>query len=182
MNQADEKRIKERVAGLVTDWAAYRHPAFTGTDAAEFVDAIAVAHVITEEAKLNLRRWVTVARRAGVPWLDIGNALGISKQAAQQRYGAIATKRNPPEKPKRGIIQVDAGRANELLILTREGRRGHELIGITETTLFFRRTKHIWEYQRVIESSLEIHRMSNDGWKHVRDVFPFSYFKRVPQH
>lgn len=31
---------------------------------------------------------VSAARAAGVPWSRIGEALGVSKQAAQQRYGA----------------------------------------------------------------------------------------------
>ena len=31
---------------------------------------------------------VSAARAAGVPWSKIGDALGVSKQAAQQRYGA----------------------------------------------------------------------------------------------
>jgi hypothetical protein len=36
-----------------------------------------------------VRRWlVDDARTAGLPWSGIGEALGISKQAAQQRYGA----------------------------------------------------------------------------------------------
>ena len=30
---------------------------------------------------------VSAARAAGVPWSTIGDALGVSKQAAQQRYG-----------------------------------------------------------------------------------------------
>jgi hypothetical protein len=33
---------------------------------------------------------VEAARRAGIPWKRIGAELGISAQAAQQRYGAIA--------------------------------------------------------------------------------------------
>lgn len=179
MEQAEEKLIRDKIAGLVTDWAAYRQPAFTGEKLSEFVDAIAVAHLVTEEAKANLRRWVAVARRAGVSWLDIGRTLGISKQAAQQRYGALPTDENPPGKPARGLILLSAGAANELETLRREGRRGHELIDVTESTLFLRRTKHLWEYKKLVESSLEIHRMPQEGWRHIRDVFPFSYFKRI---
>jgi FAD/FMN-containing dehydrogenase len=32
---------------------------------------------------------VSAARRAGLPWKKIGSELGISGQAAQQRYGPI---------------------------------------------------------------------------------------------
>lgn len=33
---------------------------------------------------------VVAARRAGLPWKRIGEQLGTSAQAAQQRYGALA--------------------------------------------------------------------------------------------
>jgi hypothetical protein len=38
-------------------------------------------------AELNLRRQVQVARRDGHSWSAIGYALGVTKQAAQQRFG-----------------------------------------------------------------------------------------------
>ncbi len=33
---------------------------------------------------------VVTARAAGIPWVKIGELLGTSAQAAQQRYGAVA--------------------------------------------------------------------------------------------
>ena len=33
---------------------------------------------------------VVAARNAGIPWAKIGQLLGTSAQAAQQRYGAVA--------------------------------------------------------------------------------------------
>jgi hypothetical protein len=38
-------------------------------------------------AELMLRRNVATARRTGHSWASIGFALGISRQAAQQRFG-----------------------------------------------------------------------------------------------
>lgn len=38
-------------------------------------------------AELNLRRQVAVARRHGHSWAAIGFVLGITRQAAQQRFG-----------------------------------------------------------------------------------------------
>ena len=40
-----------------------------------------------EVAGLRLRRQVAEARRAGHSWAVIGASLGISRQAAQQRFG-----------------------------------------------------------------------------------------------
>lgn len=179
MEQNDEKLIREKTRHLVTDWAALRQPVFKGTTR-DFADAVAVAQLVLEEAGSNLRQWVSAARRAGVSWLEIGTALGISKQAAQQRYGAIVRPAAcPAEAPHRGIIQRSAGTAEELALLRREGARGHELVDATEVTLFFRRTRSIWEYTKALEASLDAYRLSKDGWVCVRSIFPFSYFKRV---
>jgi hypothetical protein len=35
----------------------------------------------------SIRLQVATARDAGASWAEIGRALGVSKQAAQQRYG-----------------------------------------------------------------------------------------------
>ena len=42
-----------------------------------------------KEASENLERCVIACRRLGLSWVAIGEALGVSKQAAQQRYGRI---------------------------------------------------------------------------------------------
>jgi hypothetical protein len=40
-----------------------------------------------KQAEAMLRRQVDVARRAGHSWAAIGVALGVTRQAAQQRFG-----------------------------------------------------------------------------------------------
>ena len=41
-------------------------------------------------AELTLRRQVDAARKNGHSWAGIGYALGVSRQAAQQRFGGAA--------------------------------------------------------------------------------------------
>jgi hypothetical protein len=51
------------------------------------ISHIVQANADVKNAELMLRRRVAVARRAGHSWASIGLALGISRQAAQQRFG-----------------------------------------------------------------------------------------------
>jgi len=48
---------------------------------------VKVAHRELSMAELNLRHRVAVARRNGHSWAAIGLMLGITRQAAQQRFG-----------------------------------------------------------------------------------------------
>jgi hypothetical protein len=59
-------------------------------------DEVAVAEHLLRRAALararserQISEAVAAARRAGISWKRIGNELGISAQAAQQRYGAV---------------------------------------------------------------------------------------------
>jgi hypothetical protein len=50
--------------------------------------AVASLGALAEEAEHALEKRVADARRAGAAWSALGDALGITKQAAQQRFGA----------------------------------------------------------------------------------------------
>lgn len=51
------------------------------------VVALAQAHDIRRQIDLESVRLVQLARTDGSSWSDIGGALGVSAQAAQQRFG-----------------------------------------------------------------------------------------------
>ena len=55
-------------------------------DAVHFRRIIAARKAV-DSADQELRDAVAAAREAGDPWLIIGAALGVSKQAAYQRFG-----------------------------------------------------------------------------------------------
>lgn len=46
-------------------------------------NSVAIAQAFTDDLPI----FVNAARRNGATWEQIGNALGVSRQAAQQRYG-----------------------------------------------------------------------------------------------
>ena len=51
------------------------------------LDALASIHNVTYRAELATAQTVDAARAEGATWSTIGMALGMTKQAAQQRYG-----------------------------------------------------------------------------------------------
>lgn len=51
------------------------------------LEALAAADVLVQVVELWRTRLVTLARRRGARWTEIGRALGVSKQAAHERYG-----------------------------------------------------------------------------------------------
>lgn len=61
-----------------------------GDDKQRAVWTIATWKVAQEDAERQITKAVTKARREGVSWFHIGATLGISKQAAQQKYGETA--------------------------------------------------------------------------------------------
>lgn len=61
-----------------------------GDDKQRAVWRIATWKVAQEAADREITQAVTKARREGVSWFHIGETLGISKQAAQQKYGETA--------------------------------------------------------------------------------------------
>lgn len=54
----------------------------------EALEALAAADVLAQVVELWRSRLVTLARQRGARWTDIGRSLGVSKQAAHERYGA----------------------------------------------------------------------------------------------
>ena len=60
---------------------------YSDLDASVEAKLAGLAYVL-EEVDVMIRRQVRSARSQGVTWEQIGNHLGVSKQAAQQRFGA----------------------------------------------------------------------------------------------
>ncbi len=178
MLMTDERRIRERVTALVLEWAADRQPPFTGESVDGFAEAVIVAHVVADEARLNVHRWIDAARRAGMSWTAIGDALGISKQAAQQRFRGIGDVDEPDLHHGEQVIRLGATAFNEMTILRDEGEKGNELMRIGMLRLVFRSSDARWKYSRRIGGGVMIDQMIGQGWTHVASWLPFHYFKR----
>lgn len=183
MNLTEQQAIRKRAAAVMVEWANCRQPPFTGETAEEFRDAITAAYLVADEGRLDLQRWVSAGRRSGLSWTDIGEALGISKQAAQQRFKLEIEDNSAPQADGEMVVRLGAHAFNEMRILKHEGENGHELVDAGLLKLIFRKTDQQWEYIRRVggvwmtdEMLLE---MTNAGWTYVSSWPPFHYFKRL---
>jgi hypothetical protein len=179
MDIASEQEIRARAGNLALAWYSETHGEFAGRDKADYGALIVAAHVAAEEGRAALHRWVDAGRRASLSWSEIGALIGISKQAAQQRFGGGGG----PAEPERGedlIVRGGATAFNEMAIMAEEGRAGRELVGTGPLTLIFRQTDRPWECRRVTALFPEPARarLERAGWTYVSSWYPFHYFKR----
>lgn len=145
-------------------------------DAREFLRLVAATHAASEAGAELLNEAVIGARRAGLSWESIGGALGVTRQAAQQRFGASAPAGEVS--PERRVLSgVHA--FNEQAVLEVEGDSGYHLVGFGPLYMEVERSDHPWEHRRVTLASGAVHaRLEREGWEHVGNWFPFSYYKR----
>ena len=179
MEFQDERSLRERVSYLALEWHERQGRAFSGKSASEFETMVTAAHVISDEARLSLHRWVDAARRAGLSWTEIGARIGITKQAAQQRFGSGGLGSDTVF-AEAEIVRTGATAFNEEAMLAEEGRAGRELMATGLLTLRFRQTDRPWEHRRVVAFSPDaaLRQVEGDEWVHVSTWFPFHYLKR----
>ena len=166
--RADIERAVVAHAGL-EDAASVKD----GDSLLRLVDACSVA---LEEASLLQQGAVHQARRAEVSWAAIGEHLGITRQAAQQRFAP-----GPDAVPADSVRRIEGATAfNEMQILAEEGRAGFHLVGMGALYLLVKASRHVWEHRR--ETALtdgKRTRLEAAGWSYVCGWFPFQYFKRI---
>lgn len=174
MDIQDEATLRIQAGRLALEWNQARQGDFTGDHPTAYVPLIEAAAVVADEAKLTLGRWVRAGRRGGLSWSEIGQIVGVSKQAAQQRFGVDETDEAAP-----GVITVALGATafNEVAILKREGAAGRELVALGALRLFFRQTDYPWLHLRTV-GELDPGRRLAEGWEAVATWFIFNYYKR----
>jgi hypothetical protein len=133
-----------------------------------------------------LRQSVASARAAGHSWAALGAELGMSRQAAQQRFGADGERSasGPGADPAAGSAEAAEERwlgpitaFDEMAELELAGRMGWRTIGAGMLKHRVRRTPTQWEHRRVVwtrrASSFE-----KDGWELAVLAFPWIYLVR----
>ena len=84
-----EQRLRDLVGAIALAWHKESFGDFRGERKEEYARMIVAAHILADESRRSLAAWIDEGRRAGMSWGDVGALLGITKQAAQQRFGGV---------------------------------------------------------------------------------------------
>jgi len=171
----DTEGIRERVAEAVFSGPDDLRAALE-TEPESYLSLVAAAHVAAEEADRLLHESVSGARHAGHSWDAVGRVLGVSRQAAQQRFKTAGA--GAPDGAARRVL-TGMTAFNEMAALEREGRRGYHLVDFGPFYLVLEGSDRRWEHRRAIAPSRAAQRrLEEAGWEPVGTWFPFRYYAR----
>lgn len=145
-----------------------------------------VSRVVAAEAAVRdlLRQAVVAARAAGCSWAAIGAELGMSRQAAQQRFGGGRPDDRDGRRSHDPGSVADAERwlgpvtaFDELPELELAGRLGWHTVEAGMLRHRMVRTDTQWEHKRVVWPGSRA-RNEKDGWQIGCRAFPWVYLIR----
>lgn len=139
-------------------------------DALELVRRAAAGE---EEMRSLLQRSVASARGAGESWAAIGGVLGMSRQAAQQRFGNADDEQLGDDERWLGPVTA----FDELGELELAGRMGWHTVGAGLLRHRMVRTGTQWEHRR-IRWTRSLHEHEREGWQLGCRAFPWIYLVR----
>ncbi|HEX2312812.1 MAG TPA: hypothetical protein VHJ17_03715 [Thermomonospora sp.] len=142
---------------------------------------VAAARVAAEETSRLLRQSINGARTAGHSWETVGRLLGISRQAAQQRFGTPAARAEPDGTAARRVLRP-LHAFNEMDALAEEGRRGWHAVDYGVLFHVVESSPYQWEHRRLWWPSRRRRRqMEEQGWEPIQPSdfdSPWAYYKR----
>ncbi len=149
-------------------------------DQAQLLQLVSAATAALEECTTLQMAAIHQARRSGVSWSAIGELLGITRQAAQQRFATPITLPDSTSALKR-IDGVNA--QNEMSLIRLEEANGYHLTGFGPQYLQMQKSDYHWEHKRInalpISAGNKRAQIEKEGWVYVGSWLPYMYFKRV---
>ncbi|MFJ2534755.1 hypothetical protein [Microbacterium maritypicum] len=140
----------------------------------DHIALIAASARTEDEVRVILRRAVLSARAAGASWATIGAELGMSRQAAQQRFGHLAEAQDDDENERwLGPVSV----FDEMGELELAGREGWHTVGAGASAHRMVRSDTRWEHRRSVWRPLRAAERA-EGWELGCSAFPWVYFVR----
>ncbi len=99
-------------------------------------DAVLMAEHLGDVADSLIGHFVDQARRTGASWSEIGQSMGVTKQAAQKRFVGRAESSTPPLDPSQGFSRFTEHARAAIVGAQDEARAaGNDSIGITHLIL-----------------------------------------------
>lgn len=140
------------------------------------LDLVRLTRRANDETNRLLHAAVSSARGAGSSWEAIGSALGMSRQAAQQRFGRAAAVA-PGSGEHRQLVGLTA--FNEIDQLNEWGRHGWHSIGYGPLFHDVEQSPTQWEHARAVVGSRKARDLEAGGWDRIGSMwFPWVYLKR----
>lgn len=139
------------------------------SDTSAHLDLVVLTAAADEVMADLLRESVRAAREAGWSWEAVGSALGMSRQAAQQRFGAAraADDAAPVEGEDRRRRVVGLSLLDEVEALDSWGRHGWHLVECGPGYYDLEPSDVRWEHHRVVTGSRYLGGLEGDGWQRV---------------
>lgn len=165
----------------LSDAIAAADPSLAGRlehDPSSYLDLIDLTARSAEEIAQLLQLSVTSARQAGLSWERIGQQLGMSRQAAQQRFGRVVDGIVTPSSDEiRRISPLTA--FDEMEELAAAGRTGWHSIGYGMYFHDLIQSDEQWEHLRVVAFASSRRAMESEGWHRIGLMwFPWAYYAR----
>ncbi|MET9643315.1 hypothetical protein ACFZB6_09920 [Streptomyces syringium] len=188
LSAEETARIREGIAGAVLG-APEGLAESLEHDPDGFLRLVAATRVGAEESSRLLREAVQGARAAGHSWDTVGRILGVSRQAAQQRFSvkgdAAPSATGEGTGERRVLTPLTA--FDEMQALAEAGLEHWELVDYGPLYHVVEASDRPWEHRRVPFAVGGRHRrMEADGWTQVgTGSFPWRYYKRPlknPEH
>jgi hypothetical protein len=154
------------------------------TDPDAYLRLVGASRAAAEETSRLLRDSINGARAAGHSWDTLGRLLGVSRQAAQQRFSTATQPAEPvdddADAPVRKVLSPVTA-FDEMAALAAEGRRGWHSVDYGPLFHLLEHSDRQWEHRRLpwTPGHSARRRLEAEGWILIRAVtFPWGYFKR----
>jgi len=143
-----------------------------------YLRLVHAADIANKESGYLLQDAVHQARRINHSWAAIGNVLGISRQAAQQRFNPNTDDEDAID--MNNCRKISGAHAfNEMALLDVEGKAGNHLIGFGPLYLLVQESDQQWEHKRITNFSWQNKEdLESKGWTYIGAWLPFLYYKR----
>jgi len=182
LSAAEVTALREAIATAVLNSPAGMSTALQD-DPQAYLRLVAATRTAAEETSRLLREAVDGARHAGHSWDSVGQLLGVSRQAAQQRFGTpastVANTQPVAGAPARRVLSPLTA-FDEMDVLAEEGRHGWHSVDYGTLFHLVEASPWQWEHRRVLVSiGPRRHRLHDEGWQLIGSMwFPWAYYKR----